>query len=432
MVTSAGYVLLVVDRQRALCEGPTGYYDEMAHISVIRPYKWRNNTSKFTDKTITVFRSHNISPLQIHYRVQPPGLNFGRRSIAGSGLKRTRHQQSNPTTSRHSSSCCSTRSRISMVLPCLQVLIRIQCLFFALFTILVCCTTAFVAQERSESVALKRSSAVGSFRSQQLLLYTRTPFNQEQQASRTSTRWTLNKKQHFGDRTSRLVLQQSTRRNVSTTGSPPIGEPSVPTTLRQALQVFFFGRIYHGPRTIVAALLGLVTCRGMLHTTFSPIEVGVACAMVLFWCLQEHVLHQRFLHSEKDWRGKRIHQRHHERDYFHISIDPAPLMISWMSIVGIGLFWLLPTHELALTATIAYASAGLWYEWTHFIVHTKVRFPKNSYFDSCKTHHARHHLVNHNHWLAFSYPGVDDWFGTNPSVKRARNEAKQHADRRSE
>jgi hypothetical protein len=338
--------------------------------------------------------------------------------------------QSNPSTSRHCFSC-STRSRTSMVLP--QVLIRVQRLFFGLCTILVCCTTAFVAQERSVSVALKRSSAVGSFRSEQLRL-SRSLFNQQQQASRTTTGLTLKKKPHTGARTSRLVLQQSTQSDVSYTRShsSPRGEPAVPTTLRQALQVFFFGRIYHGPRTIVAALVGLVIGRGMLHTTFSPIEVGVACAMVLFWCLQEHVLHQRLLHSEKDWLGKRIHQGHHGRDYFHISIDPAPLMISWMSIVGIGLFWLLPTPELALTATISYASAGLWYEWTHFIVHTRVRFPKNSYFDACKTHHARHHLVNHNHWLAFSYPGVDDWFGTNPSVEVARNEAKQHAGRRSE
>jgi hypothetical protein len=329
------------------------------------------------------------------------------------------------------SSCCSTRSRRTMALPSIHVLIRVQRLFFGLFAILVCCTNAFVAQERSASVALKR--AVGSFRSEQLLP-SRSPFNQQKQASSTTTGWTLKKKQHFGDRTSRLTLQQSTRSNVSNTRShsSPLGEPAVPTTLRQALQVFFLGRIYHGPRTIVAALVGLVIGRGMLHATFSPIEVGVGCAMVLFWCLQEHVLHQRLLHSEKDWLGKRIHQGHHGRDYFHISIDPAPLMISWMSIVGIGLFWLLPTPELALTATIAYASAGLWYEWTHYIVHTRVRFAKNSYFDACKTHHARHHLVNHNHWLAFSYPGVDDWFGTNPSVEAARNESKQHAGRRSE
>jgi sterol desaturase/sphingolipid hydroxylase (fatty acid hydroxylase superfamily) len=84
----------------------------------------------------------------------------------------------------------------------------------------------------------------------------------------------------------------------------------------------------------------------------------------------------------------------------------------------------LPTTELAVTATIAYASAGLWYEWVHFIVHTRVKFPKNSYFDTCKTHHARHHLVSSDHWLAFSYPAVDDWLGTNPSFVQALRKTK--------
>jgi Fatty acid hydroxylase superfamily len=296
----------------------------------------------------------------------------------------------------------------TMVVYSVQARLR-QRLFFGLCAI-VCCVNAFLPQERCVSVALK---SAGSFPDD---LSSVSSILNKARAPAAAL-----KKQHQRSKRS-LVLQKSTRRSESNVS--PFGEPVVPTTLRQALNVFF-GSIYHGPRTIAASLVGLVTCRGMLvNTSFSLMEAGVAFSMVLFWCLQEHFLHQRLLHSTKDWPGKRIHQGHHDRDYFHVSIDPAPLMISWMTIVGISFFYLLPTHELALTATIAYASAGLWYEWTHFIVHTKVRFPKNSYFDTCKTHHARHHLVNSNHWFAFSYPGVDDWFGTNPSVEAARNEAK--------
>jgi hypothetical protein len=152
-------------------------------------------------------------------------------------------------------------------------------------------------------------------------------------------------------------------------------------------------------------------------------ELGVAGTAIVFWWFQEHVLHQKLLHApaHMNWIGKEIHVQHHNQPYYHISIDPAPIMIGWLTVVFLllrfGLSWILPLHFI-YTATIAYGMAGLFYEWTHFIVHTKVRFPTQSFWTKVKNHHARHHLINHDNYFAFTITQMDDLFGTNPDVTK--------------
>jgi Fatty acid hydroxylase superfamily len=200
--------------------------------------------------------------------------------------------------------------------------------------------------------------------------------------------------------------------------------PSVPTTWKEAFRVFFASPQYHGPRLIVLFVSILFYLRIELgfpmSTTSSGLEeIGVAVAAVVFWWFQEHVMHQHLLHSTVNWMGKDIHVQHHNQPYHHISIDPAPIMISWLTLVhvilryGFGTVWPL---SFVYTATIAYGMAGLFYEWTHFIVHTKIRFSPHSFWTKVKNHHARHHLVNHDNYFAFSVTHIDDIFGTNPDV----------------
>jgi hypothetical protein len=151
-------------------------------------------------------------------------------------------------------------------------------------------------------------------------------------------------------------------------------------------------------------------------------DVSAFSTAVVFWWVQEHVLHLHALHSKFDWMGKEIHEGHHANPYFHISIDPAGLMMSWLLTVHLIFCAILPL-PIALSATAGYATAGLFYEWAHFIVHTKVRFRKQSYWSRMKDHHIRHHLVDDRYWLGFSVPMIDDFFRTNPNVqevKRAR------------
>jgi Fatty acid hydroxylase superfamily len=192
----------------------------------------------------------------------------------------------------------------------------------------------------------------------------------------------------------------------------------VPTTMFGAIASFFASKDIHGPRLVLVLLVGFLMQRLQIGWTSAVTpwdDIGVAMCALVFWWFQEHVMHKYLLHSEYDWMGKRIHQEHHEKPYHHVSIDPAPLMIAWFTIVHVLLRLALPLH-LALTATMAYGIAGLFYEWTHFIVHTRVRFSHGSYWEHVKNHHARHHLVNNSYWFAFSLTAIDDIFGTNPSV----------------
>jgi Fatty acid hydroxylase superfamily len=196
----------------------------------------------------------------------------------------------------------------------------------------------------------------------------------------------------------------------------------VPTTMSEAIVTFFASKDYHGPRLVVLLLLGLIIQRihigWTVSNTLSPLDdICIAMCSIVFWWFQEHFMHKHLLHSKINWIGKHIHHQHHERPYHHISIDPAPLMLGWFIVVRLFLQFVvaLPIH-LLLSATIAYGVAGLFYEWSHYIVHTRVRFPHGSYWEHIKNHHARHHLVDSKHWFSFSVTQIDDIFGTNPNV----------------
>lgn len=195
---------------------------------------------------------------------------------------------------------------------------------------------------------------------------------------------------------------------------------AVPTNMRDAIRRFFFGKEI-GPILVVGSIASFLQTRFALAPPPSMTDLAVFATSIVFWWVQEHVLHQKALHSNVDWVGKRIHEAHHAKDYFHVSIDSAELIMGWLLTVHLFLRAVLPLH-LALSATIGYAMAGLFYEWAHYIVHTKVKRKRGSFWAKMRDNHMRHHRINERYWLAFSVPALDDLFGTNPDVKEARAE----------
>jgi hypothetical protein len=197
----------------------------------------------------------------------------------------------------------------------------------------------------------------------------------------------------------------------------------VPRTMEQALRTFFWGS-FHGPQIVVGllTLLSLARC-----VWFGPVgmwDVLAGLGAMIFWFFQEHVLHRHVLHSQHfRWYGTTIHGQHHQKPYFHISIDPAPLMVTWLVLVTVLCVWVEP-HSWGISTSIGYGLAGLWYEWCHFLAHTRVQFRSNSwlarYFRTVQIHHARHHRIDDAAWLAFSIPSIDRVFGTLPDIQRRR------------
>jgi len=219
------------------------------------------------------------------------------------------------------------------------------------------------------------------------------------------------------------VFQISTQRNhsvlfVASRETTSDATPKIPATMIEAIQSFFLGT-YKGPICVV----GLLTVLSMWRVQLAGlclVDVVVFLTSVVFWWFQEHILHDKALHSKVDWMGKEIHRVHHEKPYFHISIDPAPLMIGWLTCVHLLLQCILPA-PLAVSATIGYAASGLLYEWSHYIVHTRVK-PPNKYWKQVRDNHIKHHLVDERYWLSFTVPAVDDLFGTNPPVEEIKRE----------
>ena len=202
------------------------------------------------------------------------------------------------------------------------------------------------------------------------------------------------------------------------------GDDEAPSTMRDALRIFFLTDDF-GPLLVIISILTFVEMR-IQTSSLEMLDGLVFAATVIFWSFQEHFLHQKVLHSKVDWIGKDIHQSHHEKPFYHISIEPAPLLLGWLFLAHVLLRAILPL-PLALTATVAYSSSGLFYVWAHFIVHTKVRF-RSSFWRRVKENHMRHHMVSDQYWFAFSMPSMDDLFNTNPpvrQVKRQQNEEKR-------
>lgn len=202
----------------------------------------------------------------------------------------------------------------------------------------------------------------------------------------------------------------ATRKKVAT-------EEHVPTNMSEAVNRFFLGPD-HGPLCVLGILALLSAWR--LAFPVTTLDIVVFAGMIIFWWIQEHVFHGKLLHSDKDWMGKKIHATHHAKPYFHISIDPAYLMVGWL-LGAHGLLRLLLPLPLCLSATLGYAMAGLFYEWAHFIVHTRVK-PPNAYWKRVRKNHIKHHLVDDRYWLSFTVPLVDDAFGTNPPVAEVKRE----------
>jgi hypothetical protein len=224
-----------------------------------------------------------------------------------------------------------------------------------------------------------------------------------------------------------VTAHTTTMATTPTDFSTPEGSPK---TLTQAFYVFFLDK-YHGPRLAALSVAALTAWRCYLAATSASASVALGVtdvaafsAAVVFWWLQEHILHLHALHSKFDWMGKEIHEGHHAKPYHHISIDPAGLIMAWLLTTHLIFCAILPL-PMALSATAGYATAGLFYEWAHFIVHTKVRFMKQTYWSRMKDHHIRHHLVDDRYWLGFSVPAVDYLFRTNPNVQEVQREQRK-------
>lgn len=158
---------------------------------------------------------------------------------------------------------------------------------------------------------------------------------------------------------------------------------------------------------------GVVTFGTLRESTFFLLDTGVVASAVGFWLVQEWILHKYFLH-QPGWIGFDIHQEHHRRPYFHISLDDPKIVLSWGLVATAIVFFFtqilrLPFQSLGMTWLTSYWTMGLLYEFTHYIVHTRVK-PVGPIWKSIKKNHIRHHLTDSDDHFSFLFPLLDKIF----------------------
>lgn len=192
-------------------------------------------------------------------------------------------------------------------------------------------------------------------------------------------------------------------------------------THEQALRVFFSKRT---PRTIAKIAAGSWAARLFLGPPGLR-DVAAAATAIAIWPFQEWVMHKYLLHVEpRTIAGVRIdpdfaraHRDHHAdpRDIDGTLLPTKVVHLAGPVAAGLWLLAFGPTRA-AVTGMATYSTMTLFYEWTHFIVHTNVK-PKTAYGERVRRNHRLHHFRHEGYWFAFTVPLIDRLFGTAPDPK---------------
>lgn len=189
-------------------------------------------------------------------------------------------------------------------------------------------------------------------------------------------------------------------------------------THRDAIRVFFSRK---GPRTIAKIAAGTWVARAFLGPPGIK-DLVAAGAAIAVWPVQEWVMHKHLLHIvprtiagiDIDPFFARAHRAHHA-DPRDIDGTLLPLSVIRGSAPFAAGAWLLlfGPSRAAVTGMAVYSTMTLFYEWTHFIVHTNVK-PKTAYGARVRRNHRLHHFRHEGYWFAFTLPLIDKLFGTAP------------------
>jgi hypothetical protein len=161
--------------------------------------------------------------------------------------------------------------------------------------------------------------------------------------------------------------------------------------------------------------------------------------MVALFPVYEWLIHVFILH----WKPRRIgrikvdsilardHRRHHAdpRNVPLIFIPTQAMVWIVPATVAISVF-AFPRLGLGLTYLVVTSTAGLIYEWVHFLVHTDYR-PVTRVYRAVWNNHRLHHYKNEHYWFTVTSSGTADrLLGTYPdptSVPKSPTARNLHA-----
>ncbi len=193
-------------------------------------------------------------------------------------------------------------------------------------------------------------------------------------------------------------------------------------TLRQVWRVFLRHR---SPRILFVLVSVAFGLRARLGAP-SALDLAIAAGLVALHPLTEWLIHVFLLHARPfriagrtfDLTVARYHRAHHKdpTDPRWIFI-PVPHGLIAGLIVQAGLAALMPTWPLRLTFLSTTLALSLWYEWIHYLVHTRYR-PRSAWLRRVWRYHRLHHYKSEHYWFGVSMHLADRVLGTLPDPKR--------------
>lgn len=188
--------------------------------------------------------------------------------------------------------------------------------------------------------------------------------------------------------------------------------------------------VHPTPILIGAIMIGGWTAK-VLVGGWSWWDLALVAGLVAFWPVQEWLIHVFVLHLKPvrlfgktfELHLSRKHREHHG-DPWYTPDTYAPFRSLIVTVpVGLALWmWLAPGLPIAFMGVAAYATMGLVYEWTHFLVHTNYR-PKSALYRRLWKNHRLHHFKNENYWYGVTMLSGDRLLGTSPKVRDVETSA---------
>lgn len=182
----------------------------------------------------------------------------------------------------------------------------------------------------------------------------------------------------------------------------------------------FVGFWRYGSPRILLTLTTLALAARLALGDYGWTDLGIVLGLLAWWPFQEWLIHTFILHFKPvplfgrtfDLLNAKKHRAHH-RDPWRIPILFVPLHTYLYAVPLQLLLWfgLAPTRPLAVTGLLAFFALSLHYEWSHYIVHTRVK-PKTWYYQRLWRNHRLHHCKNERYWMGVSMLLGDHVLGT--------------------
>ncbi|KRQ24890.1 fatty acid hydroxylase [Mycobacteroides sp. H001] len=153
--------------------------------------------------------------------------------------------------------------------------------------------------------------------------------------------------------------------------------------------------------------------------------VLVAISPIAEWLIHVGILHwrPRSVGPVKiDSRLARDHRLHHQdpRDIPLVFIPWPSLVVVIIGLTLAALF-AFPRTGLGLTFALTVALFLVFYEWTHYLVHTDYK-PRHTIYRAVWRNHRYHHFKNENYWFTVTSSGTADrLLGTYPDPQQVQS-----------